>query len=446
MKPYAKLTLLFLVFVFQAPFTFASGIFTTPGTRACSLGAAYIGIADDITAIYWNPAGLSQLQGKAFEVSALFADTQAKSNKSLSNVASPNPYDGDFPIKNLYDSLGGEPNEYNSKELKLKAIVPFIGGYTRVKDITIAAGVYALGGGGGNWESTVNGSLSANDTITASAERQKAFVLANISASKEVNEKLFIGVGIDTVGMIDHLKISKEYTKSASSPLASYLAMIEQQSTGSNYQIVFGGMYKPTGKVRLGLVFRSGTVIQLSGKARTVTKGISAITSGAVPDLDFDTNYRQNYTFPMTYGLGVSYEPKNSLLFAFSVEQNKYSTLRNAVTFDNELAGIFTNSNTDMQWKDTYQVHFGTEYRLNEKWALRAGVQNDPSPVNNDYRTLLDTNQYERIYITLGAGYKIKSMTIDCFVSSNYSNNITRNTKEYEFNSNSVRLAFGYKL
>jgi long-subunit fatty acid transport protein len=38
------------------------------GARAASLGNAYAGISDDSTAVYWNPAGLTQLNTKAISV------------------------------------------------------------------------------------------------------------------------------------------------------------------------------------------------------------------------------------------------------------------------------------------------------------------------------------------------------------------------------------------
>lgn len=48
------------------------------GARALGMGGAFYAIADDATAAYWNPAGLSQLQRKEFTTmqAALFADTQ----------------------------------------------------------------------------------------------------------------------------------------------------------------------------------------------------------------------------------------------------------------------------------------------------------------------------------------------------------------------------------
>lgn len=36
------------------------------GARALGMGGAFIGVADDITAVYWNPAGMANLQGLVF--------------------------------------------------------------------------------------------------------------------------------------------------------------------------------------------------------------------------------------------------------------------------------------------------------------------------------------------------------------------------------------------
>ena len=47
---------------------FAAGIFVPPGAGSESMGGAYVAIADDATAIYWNPAGLTQLEDAGVEV------------------------------------------------------------------------------------------------------------------------------------------------------------------------------------------------------------------------------------------------------------------------------------------------------------------------------------------------------------------------------------------
>ena len=43
------------------------------GARALGLGGAFVGVADDVTASFWNPAGLAQLNRK--ELSLMHAET-----------------------------------------------------------------------------------------------------------------------------------------------------------------------------------------------------------------------------------------------------------------------------------------------------------------------------------------------------------------------------------
>ena len=47
------------------------------GARSLAMGAAFVGVADDASATYWNPAGLSQITRKAAALmkATLFADS-----------------------------------------------------------------------------------------------------------------------------------------------------------------------------------------------------------------------------------------------------------------------------------------------------------------------------------------------------------------------------------
>ncbi len=42
----------------------APSLIIPPGARACGLGQSFIGIADDATAMYWNPAGIGFMKGR----------------------------------------------------------------------------------------------------------------------------------------------------------------------------------------------------------------------------------------------------------------------------------------------------------------------------------------------------------------------------------------------
>ena len=82
------------------------------GARTMGMGGAFIGVADDFTAIHWNPAGLAQI--KYFELSCGLShsllDTNTQFNGSLENQASesatkPNSVGIVWPVGSHRDGL-----------------------------------------------------------------------------------------------------------------------------------------------------------------------------------------------------------------------------------------------------------------------------------------------------------------------------------------------------
>ena len=48
---------------------FANGLnLNGVGTKAIGMGGAFIGLANDYSAVYWNPAGLTQLDGMSISI------------------------------------------------------------------------------------------------------------------------------------------------------------------------------------------------------------------------------------------------------------------------------------------------------------------------------------------------------------------------------------------
>ncbi len=450
-----KKNLIFLSVILSCSFSLlsASGIFVTPGSRANSMGGAYAGIADDLTAIYWNPAGLVQLDGSGVRLYSLYGTPKAKSNCSLKNVISPDQDDGDFPVLNLYAYLNTlnplipanvEPGEFQSKELELESLLPFAAGYTKLKDITLALGVYAIGGGGGSWKDSVPGTLFPTDTINASVDGIFGFIVSNISAAKAINHKLSVGVGINWINMIDTKKIEKEYQKSSLSSLSDYSITTEYNASGSGLEILGGALYKPVSRIKVGFVVRTGATLILNGSIKQKTSGISGLTGGLVPDSDYKTDYEQNYAYPMTCGFGVSYDPVDALTVAAGADINNYTVLKNDIDFEDEKE--FADIDEKANWKNTTQLHFGAEYRFNDRLSLRGGVQNDSVPCKVDKLTLLNINQYALILLNLGAGYSIGTLQIDFNYTKAISDKPEKEERTYEYVSGTYQLGISYKF
>lgn len=432
----------------------SKGVLIAPGPRANAMGAAYVGVADDAYAIYYNPAGLSQIKNKnGAELSVFLVSGDSKGSKAMNNgntlVAN------DYPAPSIYPS---EPAVYNSKEFKTGAMIPFAAGYTKVQDITLALGVYGSGGGGGKFEDTVGDIYGAGDVITAKADGQYSFIIANISASKEMLANgLMFGVGLDYIMMQDARNIQKSYTKSATSALpaaySSYALQLDQSASGASVQGVLGLMYRINDQWRVGAVYRTGSKITLSGTAKYTGTGLPAspvLARAGLINTSYQTSYERKYAYPETYGVGVSYDPIKSLTISAGYDMSSYAGFNNEYTYDTQTA-IFSNSNVSAGYKDISQMRLGAEYRHNDALSLRAGLQNDLN-LNKDGNdlTVTDTNQYDMLYAALGVGYQVGPYVFDLSYCKGMSNTATltttAGTTDFEYPLEIIRCGVQYKF
>ena len=62
MKISKRIILTFSALVALAPLIYANGLnLNSLGTRALTMGGAFVGMANDFSAIFWNPAGLTNI-------------------------------------------------------------------------------------------------------------------------------------------------------------------------------------------------------------------------------------------------------------------------------------------------------------------------------------------------------------------------------------------------
>src|SRR5438132_9240107 len=86
----------------------AQQIFETVGSRALGMGGAFVGVADDATAVYWNPAGLAtgSPPGATIEwVRLRTRDQKATPESGASARKSPFVSLGTWPLGLSYASL-----------------------------------------------------------------------------------------------------------------------------------------------------------------------------------------------------------------------------------------------------------------------------------------------------------------------------------------------------
>ena len=67
MNKIKKLLSIGVFLVFLSSLAAANGLnLNSIGSRALSMGGAFVGLADDFSAAYWNPAGMAQFSKKTF--------------------------------------------------------------------------------------------------------------------------------------------------------------------------------------------------------------------------------------------------------------------------------------------------------------------------------------------------------------------------------------------
>jgi long-chain fatty acid transport protein len=91
-----------------------------------------------------------------------------------------------------------------------------------------------------------------------------------------------------------------------------------------------------------------------------------------------DTDASLTLVLPETLSLGVSHQlsPRLQLLAdATWTRWSRYDEL--VVNFDDNTP----TSRSEQNWHNTWRLAIGGNYRLNDKWLLRAGYAHDPTPI-----------------------------------------------------------------
>src|SRR3972149_9264968 len=256
-------TLYMIFFTFKS--AMASGInLEGVGTRAMTMVGAFIGLADDSSAIHWNPSGLAQLKGGEFAAGVYSMNITMWDRNSLSNryPDKHDPNKGDmFPRVYLT-----EPERFkDDKEFwPSGATLPAISAYKSFDDFVLGGGVYANAGAYSNWKDTIKDPVTTAD-IDASAFAILMLMDFNVSIAKRITDKLSLGVGLDLLYAKLQGNIEKDYGGSNDPMQPDYSFGIDADAVGMGLQGKMGFLYKFSPKWSLGAVFRTGAQFDLNG-------------------------------------------------------------------------------------------------------------------------------------------------------------------------------------
>ena len=327
----------------------------TISPRAVGLGGAFGAVADDPSALHFNPAGLASIYGRLVSIGLEYLNSQ--------RTYTPTGEDGErLPSQS--------PNSSST-------VVPSLGATFRTKEdgswSRFAFGV-------GVWNS-YGGQVSYDQLEDAQAPA--------LNETREVLLEMVGGVGYEaseyvSLGLALRLGIGLFHVDATNRPVTS-----DMSSTGFGVGLT-GGLIlsnglpsNGAGSARVGFTYRTPMTVATSGNA-------TMDLTGGPTDVDMDHEQQ----WPQSAALAVAWRPIARLLLATQADWTDWERI-------NELTVEFPdrselNQTFEMDWDSSYSLHLGASVILTPSVEVSAGGSYDTRAVSK--RTMerhnLDSNKF----------------------------------------------------
>ncbi len=382
------LLVLFLISIFAVSSLFANGLsLNSIGPRALGMGGAMVGLADDPTAIYWNPAGLA---GQNSSLYAFGTDIIPVATYKATSV--------DY----------GYPPGYFTIDAKTKAQgypSPNLFANYSMGNLAFGLGVFVPAGLGAEY--------NGDDLIPISGgslewmSKIAAIDIAPTIAYK-INDMFSLGVtGNIFYGMFD-MKRPSTYTDSAGLHGVQYT----ESSTGTGFGVSGGLLCKLSDMIQFGVSARTEIKVTMSGTAENIL--ITYPPYSGPEESDFD----RDVAWPLWAAFGVAVKPMENLTITADAQYSQWAKSEKEfhTDFKDPVWKAVTAATGDdtfvLDWKDCTQIRLGLEYMASEKLALRAGYYYDPAPAPDETLTILFPSSTNNV-VTAGFGFCAGKFDID---------------------------------
>jgi len=334
---------------------------TLMGCRALAIGG-FTGVADDPSAIFYNPAGLVfQRQDFNFTI-------------------------GGFYIWPTHEYVLPDGSTAQSK---YNSSVPQIFLSYRTSDkVTVGFGAYApYAGGGIDWK---------EEDLGVPFKTVLGIYTLTPTVAYQVSEKLSLGFNINLYRAV--LDINTE--------IAPFMPLKTEES-GSALSAGFGLMFRPNEKMGIGLGIRGPAKMKLSGKTSL------PITIPDMGTVTLDFSSETTFNLPWDIEVGFSYRLADNFLFSTSAQYTMWSALDKVekTIKDIPITGTST-TEEQMDFKNILIWRTGIEYVLPQGIALRAafGFDRSATPEETlDFRNI----DVDKFTLLGGIGYRTGKMNID---------------------------------
>lgn len=335
---------------------------TLMGIRALGIGAAFVGLADDPSGIYYNPAGLIlQKQRLNFSLNGVYIMPTHQ-----------------YTVENII----------SAQSQKNTGIPQFFITYKVSEKMTLGFGMFVpYAGGGVEW--------SAED-IGSPMSSHLGVISYTPSLSYKINDKFSLGLNINIY--------KGEFELTADTDL---MADLKTEEGGSSLSASLGLMYKPSDRWQLGLSVRGPAKMTLMGTT------LFTVSVPEVGNVRFGSDSETKFNLPWDIELGFMYKFSDRFILSTSAQYTLWSTLDKVTKTFKNIPGIGDVVEAEeMNFQDILIMRLGLEYMIPAGVFLRGGLGFDraATPPENLSINNIDVDKFT---ILGGIGYRSGSMEIN---------------------------------
>ncbi len=338
------------------------------GVRQLAMGGSGTAYPWDIASIFYNPAGMSDMEGIQAYVSLV---TLLPNVQYTSGTYSARTQAQVFYPFNVY--VGG-PLKNN-------------------KRIGIGLGIYTPFGSGIKWDDNWTGCYAIRSSNLEAVYFQP-------TASYRINDIFSVGAGfIYAYGNVDVRTAVPVSSQQGSTDPSSELS---GNANGFGYNI--GLHAKPNKWLQLGLTYRSTVKMKVSNGNASFTSIPESIANMFPQGTKFSTSL----PLPQVLSFGVAVNATENLVIQADINYVGWKAI-DSLKFDfSNHTQLLADNHSPRHYQNTVAFRLGAHYRISEKWALMAGGAYDPTPVTDGFVSpdLPDAN---RIVLTGGLTYKVNN-------------------------------------
>jgi long-chain fatty acid transport protein len=375
----------------------------THGAKAMGMGLAFAAVADDPSAIFFNPAGLGWQKHFEVEIGSSFVTK----------------VEGDFEGANPYPGAGREEKEHKSTYTlpTLYAVAPL------TPEINFGIGIFSQYGLAFRWDNAEIFTGADSTTPVSPSSFSGRFISQNaVIQSVDLNPVLSFqpfpvfafAVGAD----VRFSKVMLERNSGLINPFTNSVVDVAHIKLNSDLTDNHGWgwnagiLIRPVPQFSIGAAYRSKIKVDYEGTAKfdqrfTGNAQLDAIVGSQLPKGDHPV--QTSIEFPESANFGAAFCFPTQITLSLEGDWTKWERFKSLDIVFPDLTGRDVHRATN--WDNSWAYRVGLEKKWTY-WALRVGYYRDntPQPVADAGPILADN---DRDAYTIGFGYNTPRWGID---------------------------------